>query len=526
MPKELACDELYPVSVAEDLLKKQPDWSTSDQIEPSTANHDQIASPEPALSLSDQNSNDIQWIKTNIVDAYGFKKHASMDMWISQPNFKGKFGTRQFTTAAEKAKAFFKRNNNWEATKKNPAFRTSRSCTSLLYITAARYLYVTQVLYEQSGKKLAPCERSRDGKTVIPSSGVCYPEPYGTASCTSDYDVGLVGEASGTLTMEFNNFFKKEFGKPSELVFDTNVYAFTLEFAMPFIFSGLPQGFEASVKREESTPEFRAQELVSAYYKVYKYNEGFFDKMVKGATNSFRQQANSLKTNLIKWLKKIDALNKKVSLKGSNIRDRHNGEYQKLVQAMTTAGGYRNPRDKLEKLAEALLYAAEAYHSRGAIRHVVGGTQMKVVDNQKSLSTNDLWASMVENWGDSNKEFAHCGGIPVEECFLKMSKYMWRMLQAMKIVRSRLSPNGRAGLVNFAEPLANPEVLAEMWLHYKKRGKTAIPTYKKHLQQFFRQFGCTNEVFGKPLTAQCVSQMHDQINKYNSRLASEAKDRE
>ena len=48
-------------------------------------------------------------------------------------------------------------------------------------------------------------------------------------------------------------------------------------------------------------------------------------------------------------------------------------------------------------LAEALIYAAEAYHTRGAIRHVVGGMQLKSIggQNNNALSTHDLWVSMI-----------------------------------------------------------------------------------------------------------------------------------
>ena len=50
-------------------------------------------------------------------------------------------------------------------------------------------------------------------------------------------------------------------------------------------------------------------------------------------------------------------------------------------------------------LAESLIYAAEAYHTRGAIRHVVGGMQLKSIggQNNNALSTHDLWVSMIEN---------------------------------------------------------------------------------------------------------------------------------
>ena len=170
-------------------------------------------------------------------------------------------------------------------------------------------------------------------------------------------------------------------------------------------------------------------------------------------------------------------------------------------------------------LAKALIYAAEAYHTRGAIRHVVGGTQMKVVDTSKSLSTNDLWVSMIENWGEANKEYNHCNKAPLEECFLKMSKYMWRMFNAMNLVRERLPPNARVGLVHFGEHFADPEYAMKMWLDYKKQGKTAIPKQKANVQMFLRQFHCDKAVLGTPFSPTCISKMNDQVNAYNNKLA-------
>ena len=112
------------------------------------------------------------------------------------------------------------------------------------------------------------------------------------------------------------------------------------------------------------------------------------------------------------------------------------------------------------------MYAAEAYHTRGAIRHVVGVTQMKEVE-VRSLSTEDLWVSMIENWGEANKEYHHCEEerYPLEKCLLKSSKYLWRMFNAMKFIRGRLPANEIDGLVQFdAEDFSNPEYAASKWL--------------------------------------------------------------
>ena len=168
----------------------------------------------------------------------------------------------------------------------------------------------------------------------------------------------------------------------------------------------------------------------------------------------------------------------------------------------------------------ALIYAAEAYHTRGAIRHVVGGTQMKVVDTSASLTTMDLWASMIENWGEANKEFSHCQTAALEECFLKMSKYMWRMFNAMRLVRDHIPAPNRPGLVHFGEQFADPEFAMKMWLDYKKEGKTAIPKHQGNVIQFLRQFHCDKAEIGQPLSATCIMKMNDKVNAYNVKLAA------
>ena len=148
------------------------------------------------MLLNDPDFNDIRWMRTNIVDFYGFEKDPKKDAWINQPDFAGHFGNDDFKDKANRVKIFFGRNNDWETTKNNPKFRTEESCINLLYITAARHLLVAHMLFEQSGSTLTPCTENEEGKTLIPASGVCLVKPYGTTSCTSDYDVGLVGKKS------------------------------------------------------------------------------------------------------------------------------------------------------------------------------------------------------------------------------------------------------------------------------------------------------------------------------------------
>ena len=206
----------------------------------------------------EQREKAISWIKECIVDYYCFKKHPSHAEWIAQPSFKGLFDEPHFQTAASFSEYFFKIYNNWKDTTKKWEDVDKR--TSLLYITAVRYVYVIFTLYQESRPqnekgiyephkkgRLAPCEvkmkivgGQETGQIdyyVIPEYS-CYPAPYGSASATSDYDVGLVGPKSGELVANFNDKFDEIFGRTSEEVFDTNIYAYSLEYAMPTKFQG------------------------------------------------------------------------------------------------------------------------------------------------------------------------------------------------------------------------------------------------------------------------------------------------
>ena len=298
------------------------------------------------FSRNNRDIADIKWIKQNIVDKYEFKKNPNKDEWETQPTFQGVLTDNHFIDAADRVKKFFVRNNDWETTKNNPKFRTHDGCIGLLYITAARYLLVTRILHAQSLRKLIPCEEKVGKKTLIPLSGVCYPAPpSGSATCTSDYDVSLVGKDAGFLIEKFNNYFQDVFKKPSDLVFDTNVYAFTTAYAFPVNYEGLPPNFPKDVEERKKTVNFKMQELASAYFKVFKYNPGFFDTMKKGALGAMKVPES--KTKLNKWLRVFSKLNGVVKMRIEEfnnspvkLRKAHNAEYQKRVKEMSQKGGY------------------------------------------------------------------------------------------------------------------------------------------------------------------------------------------
>ena len=289
-----------------------------------------------------------------IIKNYGFKKHPVADMWTEQPSFEGRLGTENFKTAAEKAEQFFlKFNKNrgispWELLQKV----TKNQNYKLLKITAARYLLVTHILWLVSGKKLTACKEKRDNYTGIPQSwkipegGVCFPKPYGSATYKSDYDVGLIGKDSGTVTQKFNRYFETHFKIPSELVFDTNVYAYTLEFAMPAMFPSLPCSFISDLHELEQMRWYKMQELASAYYKVFKYNEGSFRVMRDGAIREIKDE--KAKKELLLWLREFEEMNTRVALRQkeaslAEFRLAHNKEYQEYLQSVSQeeTGGYK-----------------------------------------------------------------------------------------------------------------------------------------------------------------------------------------
>ena len=267
-------------------------------------------------------------------------------MWTEQPSFEGHLGTKNFKTAAGKAQKFFlKFNKNsgkspWELLQEV----TKNQNNKLLKITAARYLLVTHILWLVSGKKLTACKEKRSSYTKIPQSweipkhGVCFPKPYGSATYKSDYDVGLIGKDSGTVTQKFNSYFQTTFKLPSELVFDTNVYAYTLEFAMPSMFPNLPRSFISDLHILEQMGWYKMQELASAYYKVFKYNEGSFKVMKKGAIDEIKDE--KAKKLLLYWLEEFEKMNTQVDLRQMDtklvdFRLAHDKKYQEYLQSMS-----------------------------------------------------------------------------------------------------------------------------------------------------------------------------------------------
>lgn len=110
-------------------------------------------------------------------------------------------------------------------------------------------------------------------------------------------------------------------------------------------------------------------------------------------------------------------------------------------------------------LSQAIFFAAEAYNSEGAIKHVVAGIQgNKLSDEEKALpdheqarlkeqrrkqandklTLNHLQQSFNEQLGDFLKDFGHLARASDGKFYIKSSKYVWRMLDAALIVKERM----------------------------------------------------------------------------------------
>ena len=111
-----------------------------------------------------------------------------------------------------------------------------------------------------------PCVK-QDGRFPYPEY-VCIPQAYGSTSYTSDYDVGINGPGAGKLVNEFNNHFITQFGMSSEDLLDANVYAFSIEYAMPQLFIRTDPTILTIMVELDADKDFQMQELAVAIFKV------------------------------------------------------------------------------------------------------------------------------------------------------------------------------------------------------------------------------------------------------------------
>ena len=141
--------------------------------------------------------------------------------------------------------------------------------------------------------------------------------------------------------------FKINLNYHRSLYLTQNVYAFTLEFAMPSMFPKLPPQFTSGIGEFEKMRKYKMQELASAYYKVFKYNKDYFREMTNGAIKEIKDEET--KTELIGWLAKFANMNEQKKLRQTKeqslaeFRSAHNEKYQEYLQSMSqgNTGGYQ-----------------------------------------------------------------------------------------------------------------------------------------------------------------------------------------
>ena len=170
------------------------------------------------------------------------------------------------------------------------------------------------------------------------------------------------------------------------------------------------------------------------------------------------------------------------------------------------------------------MYAAEAYHTRGAMRHVVGVLQLKVLTNTE-LTIMDYWVSMIENWADANKVYNHCKAenISLGPCLLSMTKYLFRTFNATKEIHYRLtSPvktvfnilnqrtkklkKGNSG-VNFGSK-NDLSVLTQNWIAKYKGQETEVPI--DEIKRFSVILKCEHQNF-----TTCLNKINNLVKNYD-----------
>ena len=180
------------------------------------------------------------------------------------------------------------------------------------------------------------------------------------------------------------------------------------------------------------------------------------------------------------------------------------------------------------------MYAAEAYHTRGAIRHVVGVLQLSL--SKTSLTMMDFWMSMIENWADANKVPGHCQN-SAETCILAMSKYLFRTFNAMKEIHFMLTKPIHVynalpkPIKTFLSKYSifggenDPEVLTKQWVAKYKGKATEIPY--DVMMKFLKIFNCTEklQLQDQILSKSCMDGIENLVEDYDRLLVMTTSER-
>ena len=175
------------------------------------------------------------------------------------------------------------------------------------------------------------------------------------------------------------------------------------------------------------------------------------------------------------------------------------------------------------------MYAAEAYHTRGAIRHVVGVLQLHL--SKTSLTVMDLWMSMIENWADANKVAAQCQH-RAEICLPAMSKYLFRTFNAMKQIHfALLNPISVRNALNKTIKIYlskssifggedDLEVLTGEMVRQYKGNPSGMPY--NVMMRFLMKVGCNGmeQPQFEPLSKSCMDKIEKLVEVYDHLLVS------
>ena len=450
-----------------------------------------------------------------VADFYGFKDVNNEKWEKNAPTFGDVLQTEHFRNVAKTIELFFMKTadeeknekRNWEQI--NEAMKSiqdenkaeankdkqvkdkeanmdekanKEKCRKMLLVIAARQLYVTYELVI-AARQLYPtyvkekgadcndfhlCKKTVEGKIIIPKCA-CYPKNEGSARCTSDYDVGLIGPHAGKMVPIYNKHYQTTFGMTPERLFDNNLYAYDLEFAAPEIFmlpsevkeeldkkndkikankekqkegkkveevkkSGQMMYFEYLQEIKEktkTTPRYQTVNIALAYTKVYIFEpieEDFYEKQF-----GLCLDRNLYKESVESWLKDLK------NIKNQDIVGMDDEKKMEKYEFQISDANDPWSHAKTSRVATAFsrIYASEAYFSNGALRVVVGSKQMENKIITEGLSVVDHWASFIENFGDVLKEHGRScqnENVDIYTCLLKLSKYLLRTFTSIRAI--------------------------------------------------------------------------------------------
>ena len=458
----------------------------------------------------------VKFCEECIEKPYGFKASDDMKMWERPlPDFKDDFKKASFDEIAKGAEIYFtkKTDGKTRTWKKLKDLYESKfgadACKNMLHIVAARQLYVTYVMKKVGPPDFKLCEtigNKGEEQIIIPTSA-CFPRNPGSARCTSDYDVSLIGPKAGGIVSKYWKYFKNTFGITSEALFDNNLYAFDLEMALPELFiAGESPGsiqkehaeFLKEIRKKQATvANLQMQDIALAYFKVFMYKGAEESRLIKQAEKYLSKEP--YKSALKEWFKKLKDAKQEYEKNQKKLEEDANNEEKVQDEWSEKYAWYsssiNNPAHKkyTARVNKALggVYASESYLTKGAMRVIVGSQQMENRLITKELTPLDHWATALENYGDVWKEYnRECkdGKSNLYTCLLKLSKYMWRTFTSTKVLHDAFA---KANIKDFKDENvqqenavqrftnANPNaiVITKSWIKcFKDKGKPTIDT--------------------------------------------------